>query len=98
MRVEWTTRDTGNPVVKWGTAPGDHPYATTASSSTYTVGDMCGPPANSIGWVEPGTFHSAVLRGLEPGKRYYYTAGDEVGGPRQLVPSGCSSLTGWSLK
>jgi hypothetical protein len=78
MRVEWTTQDAGNPAVKWGTAPGDYPYATTASSSSYTVKDMCGPPANSIGWVEPGTFHSAVLGGLKPGARYYYVVGDEV--------------------
>lgn len=78
MRVEWTTRDSGNPVVKWGTASGDYSHTSAASSGSYTAKDICGPPANSIGWTEPGTFHSVVLDGLEPGRRYYYVVGDEV--------------------
>lgn len=77
--VQWTTRDSGNPVVKWGTQPGQYTHTTPARSSTYTVQDMCGPPADSIGWVDPGTFHAALLEGLEPGTLYYYVVGDEVG-------------------
>lgn len=79
MRVQWTTRDPGNPVVKWGSTSGHYTHTTPASSSSgYTVKEMCGPPANSVGWVDPGTFHSTVLRGLEPGRRYFYVVGDEV--------------------
>jgi hypothetical protein len=77
--VQWTTRDTGTPIVKWGINPGHYTHTTPASSSSgYSVSEMCGPPANSVGWVEPGTFHSAVLKGLEPGQKYFYVVGDEV--------------------
>lgn len=82
MQVQWTTRDAGTPLVKWGTTPGHYTHTTAASSSSsgYSVGEMCGPPANSVGWVEPGTFHSAVLQGLEPGQKYFYVVGDEEWG------------------
>lgn len=78
MLVQWTTKDSSNPVVKWGQQPGAYTHTARANSSTYTMQDMCGPPANSIGWVEPGTFHAALLKGLEPGMQYYYVVGDEV--------------------
>lgn len=78
MRVEWSTRDRGNPLVKWGSQPGQYTHTASATSSTYTVDEMCGPPANATGWHEPGTFHSALLEGLEPGGLYYYVVGDEV--------------------
>lgn len=78
MRVEWTTKDSKHPVVKWGSTPGVYTHTVPARSSTFTVHDMCGPPANSTGWVDPGVFHSAVLEGLQPGMRYYYIVGDEV--------------------
>lgn len=85
MRVQWTTRDPGNPVVKWGSTSGHYTHTTPASSSSgYTVEEMCGSPANSVGWFEPGTFHSTVLRGLEPGRRYFYVVGDKVSWVRDL--------------
>jgi hypothetical protein len=28
---------------------------------------MCGAPANTEGWRDPGLFHSAVLSNLSPG-------------------------------
>lgn len=80
MRVEWTTRDRGNPVVKWGSEPGHYTNITSASSHTYARADMCYAPASTIGWVDPGMFHSALLEGLEPVSRYYYIVGDEVRG------------------
>jgi len=87
MLVQWTTRDSRHPVVKWGTKPGQYTHTTSARSSTYTVRDMCGPPADSIGWVDPGTFHAALLEGLEPGTLYHYVVGDEVGHSVQGVMS-----------
>lgn len=39
---------------------------------------MCGAPANSVGWVDPGVMHVAKLTGLTPGQMYYYRFGDEV--------------------
>lgn len=39
---------------------------------------MAGPPANSVGWLDPGLIHVAKLTGLKPGRRYYYRFGDKV--------------------
>lgn len=41
-----------------------------AESSTYDRDDMCGPPANTKGFHDPGLLHSAVLSGLNPGQPY----------------------------
>jgi hypothetical protein len=121
MVVQWTTRDVGRPVVRFGTTPGStRPHGSSSSSAvspagggrppppppqqqqqqqqdaarhtgrssskqvrarsstTYGRDDMCGPPANTVGWLEPGTFHAALLEGLLPGRRYFYAVGDEV--------------------
>jgi hypothetical protein len=99
MRVEWTTKDSQHPVVKWGTTPGVYTHTTPASSSTFSRHDMCGPPANSTGWLHPGVFHSAVLEGLEPGTQYYYVVGDEVRDNTWLLDRGLRVWepggTGW---
>jgi len=80
MLVQWVTKDQGSPVVKWGMSPGDHKFQASAKTTTYTRDDMCGGHAATVGWIEPGLFHAAVMTGLKPGRRYYYTYGDEVYG------------------
>ena len=50
-----------------------------SSSTTWTAADLCGPPATTVGWRDPGFVHSAVLSGLVPGARYSYTVGDDTG-------------------
>lgn len=40
--------------------------------------DLCGAPANTTGWFEPGWLHAAVMRGLEPSTRFFYQYGDPV--------------------
>ena len=47
----------------------------TGVSTTYARGDMCGPPANTTGWFDPGWFHYVIITGLDPGKKYYYRYG-----------------------
>ena len=64
--------------VRWGTEPGRYTHAAPAHTATYTRQELCGPPANDAGWVEPGMLHAAVIGGLEPRRRYYYVYGDEV--------------------
>jgi hypothetical protein len=32
------------------------------------------------GWIEPGTFHYALLSGLHPGHRYHYRFGSDADG------------------
>ena len=79
--VQWTTKDSASPEVKWGPQAGKYPFQATASSLTYTKEDLCGPPANAQGWLDPGTFHKAVMTDLQPGQRYFYIYGDEVRAP-----------------
>ena len=47
----------------------------TGTSKTYGIADLCGAPATTDGWVEPGTLHSALMTGLKPGTRYFYKYG-----------------------
>lgn len=77
--VQWATRDAGGrPSVRWGTRTGALDAAAAGRSSTYGRGDMCGPPANTTGWFDPGWLHAAVMAGLRPSTRYFYQYGDEV--------------------
>jgi hypothetical protein len=81
MIAQWTTRDAGRPVVRWGRESGKLAQENGGSFSTYTRLQMCGAPANSTGWVDPGWLNYAALTGLQPGTRYYYTVGDPVSHP-----------------
>ena len=76
--VQWTTRDAGRPEVRYGSAPGQYTATVPATTHTYTAADLCGSPANSTGYVPPGSLHVATLDGLMPSMRYYYTFGDPV--------------------
>ena len=48
--------------------------------------ELCGPPATTDGWMDPGLLHAAVLTGLHPGTRYYYIYGDPVRGGSSETP------------
>ena len=51
MRITWTTKDKPpSPTVMWGTSPGKHTGSAPGASWTYTKADMCGAPANGVGW------------------------------------------------
>lgn len=79
MAVQWTTRDKSQLAsVHWRVDDQIHSFANqvVASSRTYTRADMCGPPANTTGWFDPGWLHYAVLSNLPPGKRIYYRCGN----------------------
>lgn len=79
VTVQWATRDAGSrPSVRWGAWPGALDTTAAGRSSTYSRGDMCGPPANTTGWFDPGWLHAAVMAGLQPSTRYFYQYGDEV--------------------
>ncbi|PNH05756.1 putative inactive purple acid phosphatase 27 [Tetrabaena socialis] len=86
MRVQWNTRDAGpQPQVRWGPEPMSYtgggggpayPHSAAATSSRYEREDMCGGAAATIGWVDAGSHHVALLSGLRPAARYYYRVGD----------------------
>ncbi|VAI70129.1 unnamed protein product [Triticum turgidum subsp. durum] len=83
MAVTWTSGyDVGDayPFVEWGmvtsgTGAGN-PTRSPAGTLTFNRGSMCGAPARTIGWRDPGFIHTAFMRGLWPNKEtmYYYPA------------------------
>eukprot|EP00879_Flechtneria_rotunda_P003651 GHRR01003888.1.p1 GENE.GHRR01003888.1~~GHRR01003888.1.p1 ORF type:complete len:559 (+),score=122.66 GHRR01003888.1:217-1677(+) len=77
MLVQWVTHNSSKPIAKWGPAPDQLTSTTPATSISYSREEMCGPPAATIGYSDPGLFHSALLTGLEPEQQYYYSVGDE---------------------
>ncbi len=78
MLVQWTSLDAKNPEVRWGTDAITLDRTTAADRDSYGLDDMCGPPATTAGWLEPGLLHRALLTGLEPDTEYFYKYGDEV--------------------
>lgn len=74
MKVMFVTRDPLNGVVRYGVSKGNLRTKVGTTATTYTQIDMCDSPANSVGWRDPGYIHTALLHGLQPGKRYYYQA------------------------
>mmetsp|Transcript_8840 Transcript_8840/g.22248 ORF Transcript_8840/g.22248 Transcript_8840/m.22248 type:complete len:201 (+) Transcript_8840:1970-2572(+) len=79
-------------------------FRATSFRDTYRPSDMCGFPATSVGFIDPGYIHTVVMshKLLQPGKRYYYRYGSEEDGwseghsfiapvPPQLVASSSSS-------
>ena len=79
MLVQWTTRDLGNPEVKFGTASGQLEHTVAARETvTYARDELCGPPASTVGYVDPGRMHRALLQDLQPDTRYFYQYGDKV--------------------
>ncbi|RLN05132.1 nucleotide pyrophosphatase/phosphodiesterase-like [Panicum miliaceum] len=70
--VEWSAVGTG------GGAAGAQPARTPAGTLTFSRGSMCGEPARTVGWREPGFIHTAFMRDLWPNKEYYYKIGHEL--------------------
>ncbi|XBI35379.1 hypothetical protein VPH35_121071 [Triticum aestivum] len=85
MAVTWTSGyDVGDayPFVEWGmvtsgTGAGN-PTRSPAGTLTFNRGSMCGAPARTIGWRDPGFIHTAFMRGLWPNKEYFYKIGHEL--------------------
>ena len=75
MVVQWTTAQNSTQTLNYGLAAdnlnntiGDDDVFTTS----YTADDMCGDPANSTGWHDPGFMQSAVVVNLQPNTEYFY--------------------------
>lgn len=50
--------------------------STAARTGSFARGDLCGEPATTVGFADPGSTHTAVMRGLEPGVVYAYRVGN----------------------
>lgn len=81
MTVTWTSgygKKDADAVVQWGTEVGEESWFSPASTLTFTRDDMCGVPARTVGWRDPGFFHTAYLKELWPSTRYYYKVGHRI--------------------
>ena len=74
--------------IQWGLEPTAlNRSITSYSTTTYTAADLCGAPANSSGFHDPGAFSTAIfdLSGESPAQRlagltYYYRIGSTAAG------------------
>jgi acid phosphatase type 7 len=76
LRLSWVTRDSVQPLARWGTASGVYGHSAPAVDSAIARAELCGPPATTVGWMEPGIIHTVDLLNLLPATRYYYQFGD----------------------
>jgi hypothetical protein len=76
MRAVWNTKalDAAQQT-QWGTTSGVYTSSALSEPHTYTVDDMCGNPAKTQGWYNPGWWNYALMTGLKPDTVYYYRYG-----------------------
>ncbi|CAH1423188.1 unnamed protein product [Lactuca virosa] len=77
MTVTWTSGyniDEATPLVEWG-LKGQTKKLSPAGTLTFTRGSMCGPPARTVGWRDPGFIHTSFLKDLWPNTMYEYRMG-----------------------
>ncbi|XP_026397922.1 probable inactive purple acid phosphatase 27 isoform X1 [Papaver somniferum] len=80
MTVTWTSDYDINeavPFVQWG-LQGEEQIRSPAGTLTFTQTSMCGPPARTVGWREPGFFHTSFLKNLWPNLKYTYKLGHRL--------------------
>ncbi|PON72154.1 Acid phosphatase [Trema orientale] len=77
MTVTWTSGYDINeavPFVEWG-FKGSAQIQTPAGTLTFRRNSMCGPPARTFGWRDPGFIHTSFLKDLWPNSKYSYKLG-----------------------
>ncbi|KAK1268113.1 putative inactive purple acid phosphatase 1 [Acorus gramineus] len=68
MTVTWTSGydiSEAEPFVVWGRIEEDQ-IQTPAGTLTFSRNSMCGPPARTVGWRDPGFIHTSFLKDLWP--------------------------------
>ncbi|KAG8095733.1 hypothetical protein GUJ93_ZPchr0013g36743 [Zizania palustris] len=83
MRVIFVCADGAKRVVRYGPGKEDAGYWKEVATEvrTYEQKHMCDLPANgSVGWRDPGFVFDGLMKGLEPGRRYFYKVGSDSGG------------------
>lgn len=82
MRVMWNSGRTAHVHAHYGTMPSNLTSHVQATSASYAAEDMCSEPATTMSAMyfrHPGYMHDALLTGLLPGQRYFYTVGSREG-------------------
>jgi hypothetical protein len=90
MRVSWTSAQgdgangaNSGHVVQWGLAAGELTNTAAAGpATTFGPSDLCAAPAATVGFVDPGFFHSALVGPLPAtgGQQVFYRVGSEASG------------------
>jgi hypothetical protein len=88
MRVTWKTSGLEVPAAnallqvqyyaKASGPPKDNSSWASSSATSMTFGkeDLCGEPAQSVGFMAPGYVHTAIMKSLAPATTYEYKVGD----------------------
>ncbi|XP_060670610.1 probable inactive purple acid phosphatase 27 [Ziziphus jujuba] len=77
MTVTWTSGysiDDAVPFVEWG-VKGESLTRSAAATLTFDRSSMCGAPAWTVGWRDPGFIHTSSLKELWPNTEYVYRLG-----------------------
>ncbi|CAE5957401.1 unnamed protein product [Arabidopsis arenosa] len=80
ITVTWTSGyglDIAEPVVEWGIMEGERKFSP-AGTLTFARNSMCGDPARTVGWRDPGYIHTAFLKELWPNSKYTYRVGHKL--------------------
>ncbi|CAN4077466.1 unnamed protein product [Withania somnifera] len=62
------------PFIKWG-RKGDPQHRSPAGTLTFDRSTMCGSPARTVGWRDPGFIHTSFMKDLWPNTLYTYKMG-----------------------
>eukprot|EP00794_Sanderia_malayensis_P005468 gene5468-6151_t len=79
MRVMWISGTDDKPYVKFGLSKSKLTHQASGVSNSYKASDMCGFPADSLGFRDPGFIHDVLLSHLQPATVYYYSFGSAKG-------------------
>jgi hypothetical protein len=90
--VQWVS-GSASCKVSFGVSPSSLPLlGTPLATLTYGAQDMCGFPASSVAFTDPGWLHQWKLSGLLPGRRYHY----QVTCEGAKVWGSCLGRGGWN--
>lgn len=80
MTVTWTSGygiNEAEPFVEWGFKGRDQKRSP-AGTLTFSRSSMCGAPARTVGWRDPGFIHTSFLKELWPNSIYTYKLGHRL--------------------
>ncbi|XP_061985559.1 probable inactive purple acid phosphatase 1 isoform X2 [Populus nigra] len=80
MTVTWTSGygiNEAEPFVEWGRKDGDRMHSL-AGTLTFDRNSLCGAPARTVGWRDPGFIHTSFLKELWPNAVYTYKLGHKL--------------------
>ncbi|XP_052198575.1 probable inactive purple acid phosphatase 1 [Diospyros lotus] len=80
MTVTWTSGygiDEAEPFIEWGPKGGEQRLSP-AGTLTFDRSSMCGAPARTVGWRDPGFIHTSFMKELWPNSVYTYKLGHRL--------------------